>query len=98
MNVGVKSTWTVPLSTATSFTTPRSTSEMTGISGSGISASASQTSSAVTIATRGSGAPHHRHLLPQLGELRLVDAARHRLDVREGTPKALAGAGLQLGS
>ena len=42
-NVGVNSTWTRSPSTSTSRTTPRSTSEMTGISGSWISSSAAQT-------------------------------------------------------
>ena len=57
-NVGVNSTRTRPSSTATSRTTPRSTSEITGISGSGISASASQTFPAVTMShPRPSGAP-----------------------------------------
>ena len=39
----MNSTWTVPSSTATSRTTPRSTIEIDGISGSSISASAAQT-------------------------------------------------------
>ena len=57
-NVGVNSTRTRPSSTATSRTTPRSTSEITGISGSGISASASQTCASVTMShPRPSGAP-----------------------------------------
>src|SRR3954447_18412365 len=47
-NVGVNSTRTLSPSTCTFLTTPRSTSEITGISGSGISASASQTCAAVT--------------------------------------------------
>ena len=42
-NVGVNSTRTVSPSTVTLRITPRSTSEMTGISGSGISSSAAQT-------------------------------------------------------
>ena len=50
---GVNSTRTRSPSTSTSRTTPRSTSEITGISGSGISASASQTVSAVTIVAPG---------------------------------------------
>src|SRR5829696_2925156 len=57
-NVGVNSTRTRPSSTATPRTTPRSTSEITGISGSGISASASQTSASVTMShPRPNGAP-----------------------------------------
>ena len=49
-NVGVNSTWTRPFWTSTERMTPRSTSETTGISGSGISSNAAQTCSAVTIA------------------------------------------------
>ena len=52
-NVGVNSTRTSSPSTCTDLTTPRSTSEMTGISGSGISASASHTCSAVTTSPPG---------------------------------------------
>ena len=48
-NVGVNATWTRPSSTRTSRTTPRSTSDTTGISGSATSASASQTCASVTM-------------------------------------------------
>jgi hypothetical protein len=47
------------------LTTPRSTSEITGISGSGISPSASQTAASADRRRP----PHHRHLVPELGEL-----------------------------
>ena len=56
-------------STATSLMTPRSTSEITGISGSGISASAVPDAPAVTTRTDRGRAAHHRHLLPELREL-----------------------------
>src|SRR5438270_131916 len=49
-NVGVNSTRTASSATSTERMTPRSTSETTGISGSGISSSAAHTCSAVTIA------------------------------------------------
>ena len=76
-NVGVKSTCTRSPSIRTSRTTPRSTIEMTGISGSGISARASQTSASATglllagrSPARSAGAERRPgHLRVQLGEL-----------------------------
>ena len=60
----------------TSLTTPRSTSEITGISGSGISASASQTALGGHHCAPGRRAAHHRHLLPQLARARPRAAPR----------------------
>ena len=62
-------------STATSRMTPRSTSEMTGISGSGISSSAAQTCIGGHHCAPGTRAPHLGHLLPELCELGRVRAA-----------------------
>ena len=74
----MKSIRTRSPSTATSRITPRSTSEITGISGSGISSSAAQTESAVTTVAPDRTA-HLGHLVPQLGELGRVLAALDRL-------------------
>ena len=78
-NVGVNSTCTRSPSTRTSRMTPRSTSEITGISGSWTSASAAQTCSAVTTSRPGLRAPHLGHLLPELGELRRVAVPEPRV-------------------
>ncbi len=65
----MKPTCTRPFSTRTSRTTPRSTSETTGCSGSGTSESASQTCWAGHHVAPRDGAAHHRHLVPQRGPL-----------------------------
>ena len=76
--------------------TPRSTSEITGISGSGISSSAAQTSSTVTIPPPARFGAHLGHLGPELRELRRVVAALACCDRLETDPAAELGTQLGL--
>ena len=86
-NVGVNSTRTRSPSTRTSRTTPRSTSEMTGISGSGdLGRAPPRPASAGHHVAPRDGAAHHRHLVPEL--------ARARRRARRARP-ARAGAELE---
>ena len=75
----MNSTRTVSPSTVTSRITPRSTSEMTGISGSGISSSAAQTCVGGHHDAPGHRAPHLGHLVPERLELVGVRASLDRL-------------------